>query len=89
MFVLINLLIWCVFGFVAGAVARALMPGADKMGCLATILLGVAGSLVGGFIWSILFRPPWASFEPGGLVLAVIGAMLVLWGYRKYKTQSR
>lgn len=72
-----NLIAWTVFGLIAGALARLLRPGPDRMGCLGTIVLGVAGSLLGGGI-AYLLRLGTTPFQPGGLILSVIGAILLL-----------
>jgi len=72
-----------IVGLVVGLIARAVLPGADHMGLIATALLGVVGSFVGGFVGGIVSRPAeGASFHPAGLLLSVIGAILVLLGWR-------
>lgn len=71
-------------GLVAGFLARALLPGRDPMGILATILLGLAGSLVGFLIFTeLLGIGDNQAFDLGGLIGAVIGAMVLLVGYRQ------
>ena len=73
-----------VVGFLVGLFARAIMPGADHMGFLATSLLGILGSLVGGFVGSLVSRPKeGAVVHPAGFVLSVIGAMIVLFIWRR------
>jgi uncharacterized membrane protein YeaQ/YmgE (transglycosylase-associated protein family) len=74
MFVLIGFL---VIGFLAGAVARFLVPGRDPMGCLGTTALGVIGSFVGGFLWALI---AWHDLElrPAGFIGSVVGAVIVL-----------
>jgi uncharacterized membrane protein YeaQ/YmgE (transglycosylase-associated protein family) len=76
-----------IIGLIIGALARALVPGRDPMGCLMTALLGVGGSLLGGFIGSLLW--PAAAQEgythPHRLlhfVLSVVGAVILLWLWR-------
>ena len=72
-----------ILGIVAGFLARALMPGRDPMGFFATILLGLAGSLVGFFLFTELLNIGDSQrFDLGGLIGAVIGAMLLLGIYR-------
>jgi uncharacterized membrane protein YeaQ/YmgE (transglycosylase-associated protein family) len=68
---------WLVVGLLAGAVARFLVPGRDPMGCLGTILLGVIGSFVGGFLWELI---QFHQFElrATGFIGSVIGAVVVL-----------
>lgn len=73
-----NIISWCVFGLIAGAIARFLTPGRDSMGCFATIGLGVAGSLLGGFISHVLFGSSNEAIQPVGFLGAVIGGVLVL-----------
>jgi uncharacterized membrane protein YeaQ/YmgE (transglycosylase-associated protein family) len=74
---------WIVFGLVAGVIAKLLMPGRDPGGCIITMLLGVAGAFVGGFVFELLTgRPQVIRFDLGSLVVAVIGAIIVLLIYR-------
>ena len=78
-------IVWSnIVGFIVGLFARALMPGADHMGFLATSLLGILGSVVGGLIGRVLSRPKeGAAFHPAGFVLSVIGAMIVLFVWHR------
>ena len=69
---------WIVFGFFAGLVARAIMPGKQGLGLIATSLLGIAGSFVGGFLASLLRGGNWRVVEPSGFVGAVVGAFVLL-----------
>lgn len=75
---------WLIIGLIAGALARLIMPGRDAMGWLATMLLGIVGSIVGGLIGMAIWRSDTASngFHPAGLVLSVIGAIVVLFIWR-------
>jgi len=73
-----NLIGWCVFGLIAGAIARLLTPGRDPVGCLGTIAVGVAGSFAGGFLGRLLFGESGDRFSPAGLVGSVIGGIIVL-----------
>jgi len=74
------IIVLLVVGLIAGAVARLLVPGRDPMGCLGTILLGVVGSFVGGFIWNLVeyhrFAPH--KFHTVGIIGSILGAILVL-----------
>lgn len=74
-----------VIGLVAGFLARALVPGRDPMGIGATILLGVVGSYVGGFLGFLLFGADAddGAMQPSGLIGALIGAILALLVYRR------
>ena len=78
-------IIWMIIvGFIVGAIARWIMPGVDAMGFWLTALLGIGGSIVGGLISSILFRPAGGGFRPAGLILSILGAILLLWAYRHF-----
>jgi uncharacterized membrane protein YeaQ/YmgE (transglycosylase-associated protein family) len=72
-----SLIEWVVLGLVAGFLARLLHPGRDHMGLLGTILLGVAGSLVGGGIAYIL-KLGTSPYEPGSWIMATLGAIILL-----------
>lgn len=69
---------WIVFGAVIGAIARLLVPGEQPIGCLMTILLGVAGSFVGGFLASLIFDLELTIRSTGNWIGAIIGAIIVL-----------
>ena len=73
-----------IFGLIAGAVARALVPGDDAMGVGGTILLGIVGSFVGGFLGYVLFGVDFeeGAVQPAGLLGAVIGSIIALLVYR-------
>lgn len=70
-----------IVGFLAGLLARAMLPGVDQMGFWMTTGLGIAGSFVGGFISRLLWRKPapGTGFSPAGIVMSIIGAMIVLY----------
>jgi uncharacterized membrane protein YeaQ/YmgE (transglycosylase-associated protein family) len=73
-----------VIGAIAGFIARALVPGKDPMGIGATILLGIVGSFVGGFLADVLFRSDAQDrgISPSGIIGSIIGAIIVLLVYR-------
>ena len=74
---------WIFFGLIAGVVAKLLMPGRDPGGCIVTMLLGVAGAFVGVFVFEQLTgRPQMMRFDFGSLLVAIIGAIIVLLVYR-------
>jgi uncharacterized membrane protein YeaQ/YmgE (transglycosylase-associated protein family) len=74
-------IIWTiVIGFVIGLLARAVMPGRDPAGFIITTVIGIAGALVGSFIGRALGF--YAQGEPAGLIISVLGAILLLVGYR-------
>ena len=69
---------WIIIGLIAGAIAGAFVPGRQRMGCIGTMLVGILGGIIGGFLWvNVLGQNP-ATGWLGALVIAVIGAMLVL-----------
>jgi len=68
-----------VIGLVAGLIARAIVPGRQSMGVLATILLGIVGSFVGGLVGSLFSSDGnLVDLRPSGLIWPIIGAVLVL-----------
>jgi uncharacterized membrane protein YeaQ/YmgE (transglycosylase-associated protein family) len=69
---------WIVFGFLAGLVARAIMPGRQHMGLIATTLLGVGGAFAGGLVMDLIRGGPMFRLEPTGFIGAVLGALLLL-----------
>jgi len=81
---------WLIIGLIAGALARLIMPGRDPMGIIATIVLGIIGSILGGLVSWGIWGPetPGESFRPAGLLLSILGAILVLWIYRMVKSRS-
>lgn len=70
-----------VVGLIAGLLARALLPGRDSMGLVPTIALGLVGSVVGSLLFGLVGIGDDERFDVGGLVSAVIGAMIVLGAY--------
>ena len=94
---MIAIVSWIVFGLIAGLIAKAVMPGRDPGGAIITIVLGIAGSLIGGFIGQALFGYGRAAnsagdiSQPGflmSLVLAVVGAIILLAVYRLMKGRT-
>ena len=89
---------WIVFGLIAGVIAKLLMPGKDPGGCIVTILIGIAGSFLGGFIASYVFGYGKVTHgdardltQPGFLIslaIAVVGAIILLAIYRLIKGRS-
>ena len=79
-----------VVGLVAGFVARALVPGPDPMGVGATIVLGIVGSFIGGFLGYVLFGEDFAAgaFQPAGFIGSIIGAVIALLIYRAVSARS-
>ena len=84
-----NFLSWILMGLVVGVLAKWIMPGPDPGGVFMTILLGVAGAFVGGLIGSVVGLGTVTGFNAGSLALAVVGALLILWGHRKLRSGSQ
>lgn len=73
-----NILGWIVIGLIAGAVAGWFVPGRERNGCIGTTLIGIAGGLLGGWIWTELLGQDQAGGFLGALLIAVLGAAIVL-----------
>lgn len=73
---------WIVFGLIAGALAKWIMPGKDPGGIIVTILLGVVGAFVGGYIGTLLGMGSVDGFDIRSFFIAVVGAILLLTVYR-------
>ena len=73
-----------IVGVIAGFLARLLVPGRDPMSVGATILLGIVGSFIGGFLGYLLFRTDGedGAFQPAGIIGSIIGAVIALLVYR-------
>lgn len=80
-------ILWMILiGLIVGAVAKLLMPGRDPGGIIVTILLGIAGALVAGFLGRVIGW--YAPHEPAGLIASIIGAMLILFIYRLFVSRG-
>lgn len=78
-----SILSWIIFGLIAGVIAKVVMPGRDPGGCIVTILLGIAGAFLGGFLYSLFTGGPiQTQFDLGSFFVAVIGAVIILAIYR-------
>jgi uncharacterized membrane protein YeaQ/YmgE (transglycosylase-associated protein family) len=76
---------WIVLGLIVGVLAKWIMPGRDPGGIIVTILIGIAGAVVGGFIASGLGLGTVTGFSLKSIVIAIGGALLLLFAYRKLK----
>ena len=84
------LIVLAIVGIIAGFVARALVPGDDSMGIGATMLLGIVGSVIGGFLGYVLFGTDFedGAFQTAGLIGSIIGAVIALLVYRATSDRS-
>lgn len=76
---------WIGFGFVAGALAKLIMPGQDPGGFIVTILIGIAGAMVGGYVGTMLGFGTVTGFNFASFVTAIIGSLVLLFLYRMIK----
>lgn len=76
-----DLIWWLIVGLIAGAVARAVVPGRDSLGWGGTLVLGLVGSVIGGFIGNLLVKGD-DDFSRAGLIGSILGAILALIAYR-------
>jgi uncharacterized membrane protein YeaQ/YmgE (transglycosylase-associated protein family) len=79
----VGIVAWIVFGLIAGAVAKMIAPGKDPGGWLITLAIGIAGAVVGGFLASLLGFGGVSGFNLGSLLVAIVGALVVLFIWRK------
>jgi uncharacterized membrane protein YeaQ/YmgE (transglycosylase-associated protein family) len=75
-----GIFVWIVIGALAGIIAKAIMPGRDPGGCIVTILLGIAGALLAGFLGNTLGW--YKQGEGAGFIAAIVGAIIILFVYR-------
>lgn len=85
------IIVMVIVGLIVGLIARALVPGDDSMGIGATIVLGIIGSFVGGFIVDALFRSDTEDrgFGPAGWLGSIFGAVVVLFIYNAITDRKR
>lgn len=83
-----GILSWILLGLVAGALAKFVVPGRDPGGCLVTILIGIVGGLLGGFLGSFVGLGKVESFDVGGIIIATLGAIILLIIYRLFRRGS-
>jgi uncharacterized membrane protein YeaQ/YmgE (transglycosylase-associated protein family) len=83
-----GILSWILLGLIVGALAKWIMPGPDPGGTIVTILIGIAGAFVGGFLATQLGFGSVTGFNLGSLAIAIGGALLLLWGHRRLRGRS-
>ena len=81
-----GILSWILLGLVVGVLAKWIMPGDDPGGIIVTILIGIAGAFIGGFLATQLGIGTVSGFNLGSLAIAIGGSLLLLFGYRKLRT---
>lgn len=84
-----GLLSWIVFGLIAGAIAKFLTPGRDPGGCIITIIVGIVGAVLGGMIATWLGYGGISGFDFRSFVIAVLGAILLLFLWRMISGRRR
>ena len=88
-----NLIGWVVCGLVVGLIARMIVPGRQSMGLLMTTVMGIAGALVGGFLYSMIWGRPngpgTAQYNWDGWLVSILGASLLVWLGTKMKSRTR
>ena len=77
-----SILAWIVLGLIAGAIAKAIMPGNDPGGFIVTMFIGIVGAFLGGFIGSQIAGRGLDGFSLQSILLAIVGSVLLLWIYR-------
>jgi uncharacterized membrane protein YeaQ/YmgE (transglycosylase-associated protein family) len=88
-----NILIWMICGLIVGFVARLLLPGPQNIGLIMTMVLGIVGAIAGGFIYSLIREPLNDPLSFAGSwqwwIVAILGAMLVIWLYSAATSRRR
>jgi uncharacterized membrane protein YeaQ/YmgE (transglycosylase-associated protein family) len=81
-----NILVWCVYGLFVGSIAKSVVPGEENFGFWKTIVLGVAGSYMGGAVLYMLGS--YDAVSPAGIVMGVVGGVIALVLYNKLSKTS-
>jgi len=79
---------WIIIGLLAGALAGAFVPGRQRYGCLGTMIIGIVGGLIGGWLWVNVLDQSEATGWLGALIIATIGAMLVIFVLRSMSNRE-
>jgi uncharacterized membrane protein YeaQ/YmgE (transglycosylase-associated protein family) len=80
---------WIVLGLIAGALAKLIMPGRDPGGIIVTMLIGIAGAIIGGFVFSLFGGGGVTGVNLGSIIVAVVGALILLALYRMVAGRRR
>ncbi|MBF0597450.1 GlsB/YeaQ/YmgE family stress response membrane protein [Faecalibacter sp. WQ 117] len=78
-----NWISWAIFGVIAGAIAKAIMPGSDPGGFWVTMLIGIIGAVLGGWISTLFLNYDPNNWSIGGFLVAIAGSLILLFIYRK------
>ncbi|MGB7293492.1 MAG: GlsB/YeaQ/YmgE family stress response membrane protein [Thermodesulfobacteriota bacterium] len=79
---------WIILGLVVGALAKWIMPGEDPGGIIITIAIGIVGALLGGFLSSLLGLGTVTGLNLWSIIVALVGALILLWLYRMVKGKA-
>jgi uncharacterized membrane protein YeaQ/YmgE (transglycosylase-associated protein family) len=80
-----GILSWILLGLIVGALAKWIMPGDDPGGIIITILIGIAGAFIGGWLATLIGLGTVDGFNIGSLLIAIGGSLLLLWGHRRLR----
>jgi uncharacterized membrane protein YeaQ/YmgE (transglycosylase-associated protein family) len=80
-----GILAWIVLGLIVGVLAKWIMPGNDPGGLVITIVIGIVGAMIGGFLSSALGMGDVTGINLGSIVIATLGSLILLFGYRRIK----
>jgi uncharacterized membrane protein YeaQ/YmgE (transglycosylase-associated protein family) len=83
---MMGLLGWAIFGLIVGALAKLLMPGRDPGGIIVTMLLGIVGAVLGGWVGQAVGM--YGPDEPAGFIMSLVGAIVLLLLYRMFTRRS-
>jgi uncharacterized membrane protein YeaQ/YmgE (transglycosylase-associated protein family) len=84
-----GILAWIILGLIAGAIAKAIMPGRDPGGFIVTALIGIVGAVIGGFLGNMLFGIGGVSgIDIRSILISVLGALVLLFIYRMATRRS-
>jgi uncharacterized membrane protein YeaQ/YmgE (transglycosylase-associated protein family) len=84
-----GILAWIILGLIAGAIAKAIMPGRDPGGFIVTALIGIVGAVIGGFLGNMIFGIGGVSgVDIRSILISVVGALVLLWIYRMATRRS-
>jgi uncharacterized membrane protein YeaQ/YmgE (transglycosylase-associated protein family) len=79
---------WIILGLIVGALAKWIMPGEDPGGIIITIVIGIVGALIGGFLSSLVGLSTVTGLNLWSIIIALVGALVLLWLYRMVKSRA-